>query len=153
MGIAEMFDDIAPDVSGLSVDQMIREYIRLDKRVKEAAGERGAYHAALLERAELARNGQATVHLDTADEAQRIKVEFKSELSILDQSEVECAKELLGDEKFGELFSTIYKPKAKNLKTFLNSVSANEQIETARGIIKEFVKTVPKSPYLSIEKS
>jgi len=153
MRIEEMFAEIAPDVSGLSVDQMIKEYVRLDKKIKEAAQERGAYHAALLERAELARNGQNTVHLDTADETQRIKVEFKSELSIVDQQEIECAKELLGDEKFNQLFSTTYKPKAKNLKTFVNSVSANEKIETAREIIKEFVKTVPKTPYLSVEKS
>lgn len=153
MGITEMFEEIAPDVSGLSVDQMIREYVRLDKKVKETALERGAYHAALLERAASARNGQNTVHLDTADETQRVKVEFKSELSILDQQEIECAKELLGEPKFNELFSTTYKPKAKNLKTFLNSVSANEKVETAREIIKEFVKTVDRTPYLSVEKS
>lgn len=154
MGISEMFEEeVAPSVSGLSVDQMIREYVRLDKRVKEAASERGAYHAALLERAAMARNGQNTVHLETADESQRIKVEFKSDLSVLDQTEIECAKDLLGDEKFGELFAIIYKPKAKNLKTFLNSVSANEKVETARQIINEFVKPVNKTPYLSIEKS
>lgn len=151
--IAEMFAEIAPDVSGLSVDQMIREYVRLDKKIKEAAQERGAYHAALLERAAMARNGQNTVHLETADESHKIKVEFKSELAVMDQQEIECAKELLGDEKFNELFSTFYKPKAKNLKTFLNSVSANEKTETARQIIGEFVKPKDKTPYLSVERA
>jgi len=152
MGIEEMFAEIQPNVSGLSVDQMIREYVRLDKRVKEAANERGAYHAALLERAAMARNGQNTVHLETADEQQRIKVEFKSELAVVDQQEIECAKELLGEEKFAELFGVIYKPKARPLKTFLNSVSANERVETARQILNQFVKPKDKTPYLAVEK-
>ena len=151
--IEEMFDEIAPDVSGMSVDQMVREWIRLDKRVKEAAGERGAYHAALLHKAAEARNGQNTVHFETADASQRVKIEFKQELNILDQQEIECVKDLLGDEKFGEIFSISYKPKARNLKSFLNVVSGDEKIETAKGIIREFVKPVERTPYLSVERS
>jgi hypothetical protein len=152
MGVAEMFEEIGVGVSGLSVDQMIREYVRLDKKVKEAAKERADYHAALLERAEMARNGQNTVHLETADESQKVKVEFKTELAIIDQSEIEMVKELLSDEKFNELFGTTYKPKARTLKTFLNSVSANERTETARQVISEVVKTVAKTPYMSVER-
>lgn len=152
MGIVEMFEEVAPDVSGLSVDQMIREYVRLDKRVKEAANERGAYHAALLEKAAEARNGQATVHMETADESQRVKVEFKKRV-LCDQVEIECAKELLSEEKFRELFKVEYSPKSRNLKSFLNTVSADERIETAKGIIKEAVKEADGTPYLSIEKS
>lgn len=151
MRITEMFDEIAPDVSGLSVDQMIREYVRLDKRVKEAAQERGAYHAALLERAAMTRNGQNTVHLETADEAQRVKVEFKRR-TLCDQVEIECAKELLSEEKFRELFKVEYSPKSRNLKSFLNTVSADERVETAKGIIKDAVKEIDATPYLSIEK-
>jgi hypothetical protein len=151
MRITEMFDEIAPDVSGLSVDEMIREYVRLDKRVKEAASERAAYHSALLERAAAARNGQATVHMETADEKQRIKVEFKKR-SVCDQEEIECAKELLTEEKFRELFKIEYSPKSRNLKSFLNTIAGDERTETAKGIIKDAVKEVDGTPYLSIEK-
>lgn len=149
--VEEMFADIAPDVSGLSVDQMIREYVRLDKKIKEAALERGAYHAALLERAAMARNGQNTVHLETADQKQRVKVEFKNK-SVCDQEQLEYARELLNDEKFRELFKVEYSPKARNLKSFMNTVSADERIETAKGIIQEAVKEVPATTYVKIEK-
>lgn len=152
MGIAEMFDEIAPDVSGLSVDQMIREYVRLDERVKEAAQERGAYHAALLERAQATRNGQSTVHMETADEKQRVKVEFKKK-TLCDQSEIECAKELLSEEKFRELFKVEYAPKSRNFKSFLNTTSGDEKVETAKEILKAAVQEVDATPYLSIEKS
>jgi hypothetical protein len=153
MGIEQMFEEIAPDTSGMSLDQMIREYVRLDAKIKEVASERSAYQGPLIENASAIRDGQNTVHLASADDSKRLKVEFKSELAILDQQEIECVKELLGDEKFAELFTTTYKPKAKPLKTFLNTKSADERTETAKTIIREFVKTVSKSPYLSVEKS
>jgi hypothetical protein len=146
MELEEMFE--APSISA---DEAITGFIRLDQRVKEAAQERAMYSSVLTQSAVDQRNGQATVHLE-ASSGSRVKVEFKKGFSC-DQSELECARELLGDEKFSELFKTEHSPKAKNLKTFLNTKFANEKIATAQEIIRAAVQEVERSPYVSVEKS
>jgi hypothetical protein len=148
--INQMFEEKASPVS-TSPDETIREFIRLDTQIKELAYERAGYTSALTQSATDIRNGQNTVHLETADRMKRVKVEFKKGF-LCDAVELECAKDLLGDERFNELFKTEYTPKAKNLKTFLNTKSADERTEAARQILKEAVKEIEKTPYVSVER-
>lgn len=137
--------------TGMSDDELIAEFIRLDTQIKDLAYQRSEYSSALAQKAVEARNGQATVHLETSDRKSKVKVEFKRGYNC-DQMEIECAKDLLGDERFNEIFKTEYSPRLQKLKTFLNTKSADERVETARGIIKAAVVEVEKTPYVSTEK-
>jgi hypothetical protein len=150
MDINEMFATPTSS-SGMSADEIIKEFIRLDTQIKDLAYQRSEYSSALNQMASERRNGQSTVHLETADRKSRVKVEFKKGYNC-DPMELECAKELLGDERFNEIFKTEYQPRLQKLKTFLNTVSADERVETARGIIKAAVVEVEKTPYVSTEK-
>lgn len=140
-----------PSASGMSADEVIREFIRLDTQIKELAYQRSEYGSALTQKAAEIRNGQKSVHLETADRKAKVKVDFKTG-HVCDQMELECAKELLGDERFAEIFKVEYTPKLLKLKTFLNTVSADERVETARGIIKAAVVEVEKTPWVAVEK-
>jgi hypothetical protein len=148
--ISEMFATPASS-SGMSTDEIIKEFIRLDTQIKELAYQRSEYQSALAQAAVDVRNGQKTVHLETSDRKGRIKVEFKSG-HVCDITELDCAKELLGDERFNEIFKTEYTPKLLKLKTFLNTKSADERVETARGIIKAAVVEIEKTPWVAVEK-
>lgn len=148
-----LFDEEQPlTPHGMSVDEAIREFIKLDKRVKETASERQWPASIIAQAAHDERNGQKTVHMETVNREQKVKVEFKSELQIVDGSQMETVRTLLGDERFLELFKIEYSPRAKALKSFLNTGSTNEQVKTAKEIIKESVKDVDKTPSVSVEK-
>ncbi len=55
MGIQEMFDE-APPLPGMSLDEMVTQYIRLDQQIKELAIERSAFNSALCQNASDIRN-------------------------------------------------------------------------------------------------
>lgn len=150
--ITEMFEEAPPTMrTGVSLDEMVHEFIRLDRLVKESAAERAEYAHLLADKARDQQNGQNTVHLQSSA-GSRIKVEFKHEQSC-DQVEIESAKDVLDDDKvFYGLFRAKYAPKAKNLKTFLNTAFSDERTMTAQQIIREAVKDVERSPAVTIEK-
>lgn len=151
--IETMFEEReAPPVrTGVSLDEAIREFIRLDRLVKDSAAERAEYNHILVENAKAVQNGQNTVHLQSST-GTRIKVEMKRE-QVCDQTEIECAKELLDDKTFFGLFRAKYAPKAKTLKTFLNTAFSDEKTTTAQQIIREAIKEVDKTPYVSVERA
>lgn len=141
-------------IGSLSVEDAIREFVKCDRRVKEAASDRQWPASIIAQAAQDERTGtQKTVHMETFNRDQKVKVEFKSELQVIDESQMETVRQLLGDERFFELFKIAYAPRAKALNSFLNTGSTNEQIKTAKQIIKESVKEVQKTPYVSVEKS
>lgn len=147
----EMFDAPSPIAAhGISEDEAIRRFIELDRRVKEADAERAEYKAFLIEKAREQQSGQNTVHLESST-GTRVKVEFKK-VPQCDQVELECARDLLGDERFMKIFKYSFKPKSRDLKTFLNTKFADERVTTAQQIIKDAIKDVDASPYVSIER-
>lgn len=149
MGI---LDELMAPRPSFSLEDAIREFIAADTRVKEAASERQWPASIIAQHAAEERNGQKSVHMETADRKQKVKVEFKTELQVADDSQMEAVRQLLGDERFFELFKLRYEPRAKNLKIFLNTGSTSEAVQTAKEIIRESVKDVEKTPYVSTEK-
>ena len=142
------------DAPGMSPDQAIREYIRQDQIIKDAAYDRNAAKAIIIPEAEASRNGTLkTVHVETADGKQQLKVEFKTEWEVKDHSQMETVKELLGESRFNEIFKTEYTAKSRPLQSFLNTSSGDERFRSAREIVKEIVKEVPKTPSVTVEKS
>lgn len=139
-----------PQVHGLSDDEHIARFLELDARIRELSYERREHASALVEVAMSKRTDLKTVHLQ-AHNGSRVQVEFKTDWEC-NSEEVECAKELLKDEKFNELFKTTYTPKLRALKTFLNTGFSDERWETAKDIIKANVKEVPKTPYVQAER-
>lgn len=149
-----LFEESAPLTShGMSLDEAIREYIKLDQRVKETAADRQWPASIIAQAATGERNGdQKTVHMETANQEQKVKVEFKSDMKVIDASEMETVRQLLGDDRFFELFKIEYTPKARALKSFLNTGSTSEAVQTAKEIVKASVKDIEKNPTLSVEK-
>lgn len=149
--INELFDEPKPE-SGISLEEAIREFVRLDTRVKESASERQWPASIIAHHATDERNGLKTVHMETASRDLKVKVDFRSALEVTDDSQMEAVRQLLGDERFFELFKVKYEPRAKALKTFLNTGSTSEAVKTAKELIKESVTEVDKTPYVSVEK-
>lgn len=149
MGLDKLFD--AP---GMSPDQAIREYIRQDSIIKTAAYDRNAAKAIIVTEAEANRNGtMKTVHVETADRKQKLKVELGSEWKVTDPDQMEIVKELLGETRFNELFKVEYTPKSRPLQSFLNTSSGDERFRTAKAIVREIVKETPKTPSVTIERA
>jgi hypothetical protein len=147
----EQEEDQRPEpFAGMSDDERIAEFIRLDTKIKELSAERRNHASVLTEKAFNERDGQKTVHLQ-ANDGSKVKVEFKTTWTV-DHEELEVVRELLKDEKFNELFKTEYTPKLKTLKVFLNTGFSDERWNTAKAMIKECVKEVEQSPYVSVEK-
>ncbi len=138
-------------VTGLSRDERINEFLRLDSQIKELSYERRAHASALMEIAAEERNGLKTVHMQ-ANNGARVAVEFKTDW-VVDSQELETVKELLKDEKFNELFKTEYTPKVRSLRSFLNTVFSEEAWNVAKDLIKQSVREVEKSPYVCVEKT
>src|SRR5688572_3257441 len=112
----------------LSDDEVIAEYIKLDKRVKETASTRSWYASALAQKAMEERHGpQKTVHLENSARNQKVKVEFGTEWKILDEGQMPTIRELLGNQRFEELFAIRYVPRVRELKAFLNTGSTDER--------------------------
>lgn len=138
--------------AGMSIEDAIREFVRLDNQIKETAADRQWPASIIAQAAFEERNNQKTVHMETADRKVKVKVEFGSDLKVTDDAEMETVRQLLGEERFKELFQIKYTPRAKNVKLFLNTGSTSEAVKTAKEIIKEAVKDVEKQPYVSVEK-
>lgn len=135
---------------GMSLDEAIHEFIRIEQRQAELKREKADVLEVLLPEAFEVR-GSASVARLAGQDGKVIKVEFK-EAYKCDVKHLNTARDLLGDDKFEELFKTEYAPKLREMRMFLSSKSADERIETAKQIIREGVQAIQRSPYVSIEK-
>lgn len=142
------------DAPSMSPDQAIREYIRQDQIIKDAAYERNHVKGIITAEAQANRTGTLkTVHVETADGKQKLKVEFGSDWKVTDSAQIETVKELLGEARFNEIFKVEYTPKLRAFQSFLNTSSGDEKFRTAREIVKECVKEIPKTASVTVEKS
>lgn len=143
------------EAPSMSLDEAIKEYVRLDKIIKEAYSDKQWAGSILVANAETERGSESlkTVHIERTDGEQKIKVEFGSTWKVLDDSQMEVVKDLLGDQRFRELFKVEYTPKARALQSFLNTSSGDERFRSAKDIVKEIVREVPKTPSVSVERS
>lgn len=136
---------------GLSRDELIVEFHRLDALVKEHGARRAEIGAAIAGIARENKATQNTVHL-TGTGGQKLKVQFSSETEYVAEEMMEVSK-LLGAETFDSLFETKIKfvPKKRNLTLFFNTVHPDEATETAKQMIKDATITRDKAPYVSVE--
>lgn len=137
--------------SFMSLEEAIHEYVTVDARYQELAIRKKRLLEVLLPAAFEVRGQSNTTRLTSSDQNTQLKVEF-GESHKCDVDRLNTVKDLVGDDVFEGLFKTEYAPKLRSLKPFLASKSTDERIETAKGIIREAVKTVPKSPQITIEK-
>lgn len=136
---------------GMSLEEAIQEYIRIDLRYQELAEEKKRCLEVLLSEAVEVRGQTNTARLDNHDGSKQIKVQFGVDYKC-DVDGLNEVKEMIGDDKFDGLFKTEYTARLKALKPFLSTKSTDELIETAKDKIKEVVTKVPKSPQVTIEK-
>jgi hypothetical protein len=143
------------EAPSMTLDEAVTEYIRLDKIIKEATMDKSWAASILVANAEVERGSESlkTVHIERTDGEQRVKVEFRTGWSVLDSSQMEAVKELLGEKRFAELFKIEYTPKMRALQTFLNTSTGDEAFRTAKAIVREIVSEVPKTPAVSVERS
>lgn len=135
----------------MSLEDAIREFIRIDARYQELGAEKRRALEILLPAAFDVRGQSNTTRLASSDQKSQLKVEFGVNYKC-ETDRLNTVKDLLGDDVFESLFKVEYTPKLKNLKPFLATKSTDESIETAKEIIREAVTTTPKSPQITIEK-
>ena len=135
----------------LSQSEAIKAFVNIDQEYQKARIERAELGSVLAEYAREAEATQNTVHLAN-EQGQKVDVEFKSKVDY-DTTMMRDAANLLNG-KFDDLFETVvsFKPRARNLKMFLNTVSTSEAEETAKKIIKEARIETPQSPYVHVGK-
>jgi hypothetical protein len=144
-------DEERPNLPSMSRDELIAEFSRLDALVKRHGRERKEIGAALASIALENKGAQNTVHLASTD-GQRIRVEFGVDYEY-ETGQMLTAADLLGKEQFDSLFKTRVEfiAKKRELKMFLNTVSSDERIESAKRIIKDATIPKEKAPYVSVE--
>lgn len=137
--------------TGMSLEDAIHEFIRIDKRYQELAIEKRRALEVLLPAAFDVRGQSNTARLSSSDQSSQLRVEFgvnyKCEVDRLN-----TVKDLVGDDVFESLFKTEYSPRLRALKPFLSTKSTDERIESAKEVIREAVTTTEKSPQITIEK-
>lgn len=135
-----------------SQDELIQEFKRLDALLKETGAERREVAMQLAGIAFANKGEQNTVHLQSTG-GDKITVEFGIEYAYVTEELMEVARMLGEIDK--ELFDSIFKtslefvPKKRELKNFLNTVSSDERIETAKQMIKDATIVKNKAPYVS----
>ena len=135
----------------IDLERVMREWATVDAQAREFYARKRELGGRLAEFAEDKREGQNTVHLKAHD-GLGLKVEFKQETAY-DPAHMRPIAELLGED-FDNLFETVitFKPRQRNLKKFMNTVSSSEAVETAKSLIKEAAIEKQLSPYITIEK-
>lgn len=136
---------------GLSQDDLIKEFHRVDAIVKKEGRRRAEIGAAIASIARENKDTQNTVHL-TSTGGQKLKVQFGNETEYITEELMEVSG-ILGAEVFDTLFKTKieFTAQKRNLNTFFNTVHPDEAIQTAKQMIKDATITKEKSPYVSIE--
>ena len=140
----------AQEPHGMSLDEAVSEYIRIEARRQELNRERDEVLAVLLPEAFEIRGSQNTVRLADHN-GTTLKVEFKTAYKC-DTNLLNTARELIGDDRFEDLFKTEYAPRLRELKVFLATKSADERIEAAKEEIRKGCVQVERAPYVSIER-
>jgi len=147
-----MSTTLEPPVRGLSLEDAITEFKRIQERYAELAEEKKRVMEVLITAATESRQGSKTVRLENHNASIVLKAEF-GEGFRCDTNGLNEAREMLGDDVFEDLFKTEYKPKLRGLRPFLASKSTDERIETAKEKVKEAVTVVPETPRITVEKS
>lgn len=146
----EIFDAPA-DPFSMSQDELIQRFRCLDEQIKRLADERRGIQSQLAALAFDERNGQNTVHLTSTD-GHKVKVVFGDDVTY-DEELLKDVRNLLGDERFKELFSekVEYVPAKRPLKMFMNTVAPDERTRSAKEILQQAQISKPKTPYVSVE--
>lgn len=135
----------------LSLSEAIESFVVVDETYQAARDERKELGAVLADYAREADATQNTVHL-SSPAGQKIDVEFKTKVEY-DVPLMRDVANLLG-KQFDELFETVitFKPKARPLKMFMNTVTTDESKQTAKEIINQAKVETPQTPYVHTAK-
>lgn len=142
----------APIDHRMSLEEAIKEYVRIQNRYAELAEEKKRVMEILEPAAREAKSdGSKTCRVANHDGSVVLKAEFGANVDC-NVNALNEVKEMLGDDKFEELFKTEYAPKQKNLKPFLTTKTTDERIETAKLLIYQAMNVRPTPPRFTIEK-
>jgi hypothetical protein len=136
----------------MSLEEAIKRFVQIQKRYAELAEEKRDVMAVLEPHASALRAGTNTTRLTSDDDGIHLKFEFSKDIT-LDPACVPDVRELLGDDIFENLFAVKYAPRLRALKPWLASKSPDERLETARQIIRESMREIPRPPSVTIEKN
>lgn len=143
---------LEPPVRGMGLDEAISEFKRIQDRYAELAEEKRRVMEILVPAATEAKGETKTARLANYDGSLVLKAEFGSSITC-DTDTLNTVRDLIGDDKFEELFKTEYSPKQRTLKPFLATKTTDERIETAKKEIMAAIKVSPTPPRISVEKS
>jgi hypothetical protein len=143
---------LEPETRGMSLEDAIHEFVRIQNRYAELAFEKSRVMAILVPAAQGAKVEKSnTCRLANHNSSVVLKAEFGSNITC-DTDALNEVKEMLGDDVFDDLFKTEYSPKQRSLKPFLSTKTTDERIETAKGKIALALKISPTPPRITVEK-
>jgi len=137
---------------GMSLEQAIVEFVRIQDRYAELAEEKKRILEVLIPAANEAKGQTKTARLSNHNRSVVLKADFSSNVTC-NTDALNQVKEIVGDDVFDDLFKTEYTPKLKTLKPFMAERSTDERIETAKLEIAKAIKTSPTPPRFTVEKS
>lgn len=136
----------------MSLEEAIREYVRIQNRYAELGEEKRKVMEVLEPAAREAKSdGSKTARVANHDQTVVLKAEFGASITC-DVNLLNEVKEMLGDDRFESLFKCEYAPKQKNLKPFLATKTTDERMETAKLLIFQAIDIKPTPPRFSVEK-
>lgn len=142
----------APIDHRMSLEEAIKEYVRIQNRYAELGEEKRRVLDVLEPAAREAKSdGSKTCRVANHDGSQVLKAEFGANIDC-DVNVLNEVKEMLGDDKFEELFRTTYAPRQRALRPFLTTKTTDELIETAKEKVAMAIRISPTPPRFSVEK-
>lgn len=142
----------APIDHRMSLEEAIKEYVRIQERYSELAEEKKRVMEVLIPAAtEVKPQKSNTARLANHDRSVILKAEFGASI-VCDVNMLNEVKEMLGDDVFESLFKLEYKCKQRGLKPFLAEKTTDERRETAKQKIVMALDIRPTPPSFSIEK-
>lgn len=142
----------APITHEMSLEEAIKEYVRIQERYRELGEEKRR----VMEVLEPAARGalpekSKTSRVANHDRSIILKAEFGANI-VCDTNMLNEVKEMLGDDLFETLFKQEFKCKQRGLKPFLGTKTTDERIETAKEKIAMALDIKPTPPSWTIEK-
>lgn len=137
----------------MSLEDALNEFVRIQNRYSELAEEKKRIMEILIPAAIEARQERSnTCRISNHNGKVVIKVEFKNHVAC-NTNVLNEVKEMIGEDRFEELFKVEYTPKKRTLAPFLATKTTDERIETAKEKIAEALTIGPASPQFTVEKA
>lgn len=130
-----------------SPDSLVENFLSLDSQIRQLSALKREVEAGILFLTDIP-EGTKTARF--AGEAGTLKITFK-EYKSYDQDKIRSVLEMIGPERFGQLFKSEFKAIARPLGKFLSTTHTDATMEAARLTVQDAITTKPAKPSITVE--